>query len=142
MQKTYITEISETDFRKLDLEAYERRKVKVDGETSRLEWVKVKMNDIIDKEDEIARENKWAEWKSIVIGLHEEPGEGEDIGESGAYYYDKWLTRQGQTYIFGGFDEEDIRLYSVRGYWENNSEGYFRVPKSGTRAVYIIRRGV
>ena len=139
--------------------------VQFDGIISKLVWDKVNLNDIVRENIEFSNEEGFKN-RCICVAIHTEPSE-EEIEEitkkfnyvksyregsnnltkytrEEAYeqllfeysYLDKWLTRSGnQTYLL----RCDVQhLYSEKRKFVTHDD-YFEVPKSETKAVYLIR---
>lgn len=158
MVKQLITEISEEDFRKLDLVAY-KAKIVDKGEFFSHEMVPVKLNDILDE-----NLNYWIKqgYESdledlncpVTIAIHE-PFTDKDIEEIMKKfpsltddevkqellfkysYLDKFMNRYSgaQTYEFAMGIEH---LYSTRDYYEMRGD-YWRVRKDETKVIYRIK---
>jgi len=132
MVKKLITEISEEDFRKLDLSVARNERVEHPNGGNCFGMVERKVNDILDE----------------VIGKLIESGSEEDlrflsipvtiaIHEDDGYYLDKFMNRftGAQTYQLGvGI----AHLYSTRDYYEAH-EDYWRVRKDETKVIYRIK---
>ena len=159
MNNNFITEISEEDFRKLDLIGLKNTRVELGDGTHTFRFLEVKLNTILD--DAVADGAK-----EVVIAIHEMPDnldcEVEEELEKyfGAFkmfpeemqkeaalhsvigkhaYYDKWLNHSGaSTYIYN-YDVGHI--YSTRDYFEAHEGDYFRAKKKETKAVYVIHLG-
>ena len=155
----YITEISEKDFKKLNLYGFDRKMVdRADGSKS-LKFIKKSLNEVIDENKDFCKENKW---NTIAIAVHIEPTEDEIIEQmkddnlptirlakndeekyeearslvlNDYSYYDKWLNRMGaSTYLVGCGIKH---LYSTRDYFEIKDD-YWKVKKRETEAIYIV----
>ena len=147
--RKYITEISEKDFRKLNLVGYKMIKVPIGENTHRLGWEKVKLNDVLDYEKKGF--NKYFKKcpKCIVVVIHsdqekaieyeklwkkEENASGYyvqgDLPE-GFYFWDRFGS---YTYLFSdGID----KLYTKEYKWfDKNKE--FVIDKRDVDAVYLI----
>lgn len=159
MIKKIITEISEEDFRKLDLTVY-RTKLVDDKETKRYDLVPVKINDILDAEIEQTIESGYEsdllDLKTpVTIAIHEEPTqkdyeefcnkwhnkhlsreEAMDMCRRSYTYLDKFINRYtgAQTFQFSWGIKH---LYSTRDYYESRDD-YWRVRKDETRVIYRI----
>ena len=117
---------------------------------SRLQWDKVRLNDIVLENIEFSKEQGWT--GAICVAIHEEIELNEndfrminsdkidlelkkekELFESS--YLDKWLTREGyQTYLI----RCDVKhLYSRRNYFYTTDD-YFDIDKRETKAVYLI----
>ena len=154
MVNNFVTEISESDFRKLNLVGYDHKMVDHGGYNA-LEFVPKSLNDVIDENKNYCKENNWS---TIAIALHIEPTEEEIQAEANSKcsiivhaedkyktardlvlnkysYYDKWLNRLGaSTYLVGCGIEH---LYSTRDYWEIKHD-YWKAKKKETKAIYIV----
>lgn len=165
-RNNFITEISEKDFRKLNLIGYKNTRVEVDEHSYRMEMLPVELNKEIDeykeyreKEDKNTREPYY---DILYIAIHTDPTE-EDIEDEmktftldektggrrnltreeafksalfNASYLDKWMNQ------FTGHQTFQIgynigHLYSTRDYFECR-EGYWKVKKSETKAIYKV----
>ena len=136
-----------------------------EGIYSRIVWDKVSLNNIVRENIEFSDKEGFKN-RCICVAIHTEPSE-EEIGEmmkkfnfaksyrenngnllkftrEEAYehllfeysYLDKWLTRSGnQTYLLRCDVEH---LYSEKRKFVTHDD-YFEVPKSETKAVYLIR---
>lgn len=137
MVKKIITEISEEDFRKLDLKVKRNERVVVSENipghpVCKFEMVEKSLNEILDNEiaavirDSYESEIRWLELP-VTIAIHED----------GGYYLDKFMNRftGAQTYQFGFGIEH---LYSTRDYYEMHGD-YWRVRKDETRVIYRIK---
>ena len=132
-EKMFITEISEEDFRKLDLKVKANERVQIDERSHRFEMVEKSMNDILDKEIKYLLENGYAsdlEELSVPVTVA--------IAKDGQFYLDKFMNRYSgaQTYQLGlGIKH----IYSTRDYFEcGKSEDYWRVLKRETKAIYRV----
>lgn len=176
-----IINITWKEFKKLNLIGYTHRKVYYDARTnlpiddpkelfevikdgegtrhtvtkiphySKIDWHKVKLNDVVKGEIELSKENGWL--GEICLAIHDEVTEG-DIAEVleaypglwnrkealhfclyGKSYLDKWITKTGhQTYLI----RPNVKhLYSRRNHFYTKDE-YFDIPKMSTKAVYLI----
>lgn len=127
MVKKLITEISEEDFRKLDLSVARNERV-----DNHFEMVSRKVNDILDdvigKMIESGYEEDLKDLSiPVTIAIHEDDG----------YYLDKFMNKftGAQTYQLGvGIDH----LYSTRDYYECHDD-YWRVRKDETKVIYRIK---
>ena len=162
--KKFITEISEEDFKKLNLIGYDNERIENPDGSYSFEFIKKNLNYRLEEYKKylaelILKDKLDLPW-IITVCIHTEPTE-EDIvyqqktfkkiedGSTYAYdeayhlalydysYYDKWMDKAGHTtYEFGvGLDH----LYSTRDKWQ--AQGwidYFEVRKKDTKAVYII----
>ena len=154
MINNFVTEISETDFRKLNLIGFKRERIDHENWCS-MEFIEKKINDVLDEQKQYCKEQGWT---TIVIALHVKPSE-EKIQEAikanypvvehseNKYsaarsvvltdysYYDKWLNKTGATTYQIGCGIE--HLYSTRDYWCIKDD-YWQVKKKETEAVYLI----
>ncbi len=141
----FVTEISEQDFRKLNIVAKEHRMLDFkddDGrEYRKAVWVDVELNKAMDEADAIAEKNGLEKAKAFIFAIHAPVPEGKTL-DDGYYYLDKFLTQQSQTYLQMDCDNADIVLYSIRDYWEVREQDYFKIPKKDTSAVYLVRREI
>ena len=125
----FITEISEEDFRKLDLKGYAWS-----ARTSP-KWQECSMNKVLDSYIEYALKSGFEhDLKTlqipITIAIHKENGP-----EPNDYYLDKYTNILGPaTYVASSNIEH---LYITRDYFENRAE-YWRVRKDETKAIYRI----
>lgn len=132
MVKKIITEISEEDFRKLDLKVMRNEREEVDERTHRFVMKEVSLNEIIDRQIRATIENGYESdlrdlQIPLTIAIHEPDG----------YYLDKYMNRftGSQTYQIGwGI----AHLYSTRDYYEAH-EDYWRVRKDETKVIYRIK---
>lgn len=140
----FITEISEEDFRKLDLIAYEQVWITFENtddnslrpNSRQLVWKKVKLNDILDQNIEFwieqGYENDYDDLQQpVTVAIHNENGP-----EPKDYYFDKFMNR------YSGFKTYEFamglkHIYSTRDYFESKKD-YWRVPKRETKAVYRV----
>lgn len=154
MIKRMITEISEEDFRKLDVKVYVTERV-----GNKIELVKKDLNDILDKEIKYCLESGYeSDLKDlkipVTIAIHEEPEpsdyerahklfplmSGEEIEKfvrREFTYLDKFMNRFGgsQTFQIGWGIEH---LYSKRDYYEAHGD-YWRVSKKETYVIYRVK---
>ena len=65
MKNNFVTEISEEDFRKLNVKAYIHEWKQVD-DYHMLYWKEVKLNDLMDESDKIAEDNHWDKAKTFI----------------------------------------------------------------------------
>ena len=132
--------------------------VQFKGVFSRIAWDKVNLNEVVLENIEFSNEEGF-ENRCICVAIHTEPSEEEikkeyedvkkafpnslwtldDIRSKALLecsYLDKWLTRSGnQTYLI----RCDVKhLYSERRKFVTHDD-YFEIPKSETKAVYLIR---
>lgn len=155
MIKRIITEISEEDFRKLNLVGYTR---KMDRTLHKMVTTEVNLNDVLDREIQYLLETGTSEsFKNlalpVTIAIHEPypqsfynkmraampnntDEEVKDYCESVYMYFDKIMDRitGPVTYEVGiGIKH----LYSTRDYYECH-EDYWRVSKKDTKVIYRI----
>lgn len=141
MVKQLITDISEEDFRRLNLVAYAYQKVTYSN-SWRYEYVPVSLNDILDESIKDILENGWEDNKTflsepVTIAIHEcndkiEAGECKVI--SG--YMDKFINSYSGLRTFQiGFGIK--HLYSTRDYYECHDD-YWRVRKVETKVIYRV----
>ena len=157
MKNDFITEISEEDFRKLDLIGYRNTRVNCDEHSYRMIMAPVRLNEILDKELELSEEPV----ENVVFAIHIEPteeairenmklftfdGKGgrrnytyEEAKEFSFFefsYLDKFMNRfsGNQTFQFG---TNMPHIYSNRDYYYIKDD-YWRVKKSETKAIYIV----
>ena len=125
----FITDISEEDFRKLDLKIM--RNEREEG-TYKFVMKEVSLNEIIDRQIRATIENGTESdlrdlQIPLTIAIHEPDG----------YYLDKFMNRftGAQTYQIGWGIEH---LYSTRDYYEMHGD-YWKVRKSETKVIYRIK---
>ena len=160
MVKKLITEISEEDFRKLNLKVYKTEREECESGGHRFALVEKSLNDILDEQIEYTIKSGYPSdlydlRTPVTIAIHEEPSE-EDYQEyveqykglsadearetcrhACGTYLDKFMNRftGAQTYQIGW----GIRhLYSTRDYYEAH-EDYWRVRKDETKVIYRVR---
>ena len=134
----FITEISESDFRKLDLEAYEQEEVAsiVLGKERRcFIWKRISLNNVLDDVIMANNDAHYSEPKydSVYFAIHNENGLSSDPTN---YYFDKGMNAftGPRTYQLGiGLEH----LYSTRDYFEAKNRPW-RVKKSETKAIYCV----
>ena len=141
MVKKIITDISEEDFRKLDLVGYRLTKVK-DPLTNSTSYVqkRVSLNEELDNNiryllDEGTEEGKDALTLPITIAIHND-NDKDEHDETMFGYFDKFMNRFSPPKTF----EIGIgikHLYSTRDYYEDR-EDYWRVNKRATKRIYRI----
>ena len=137
-KEQFITEISEEDFRRLDLVAYEMVSAENEDGTSRFcNWSKVRLNDVLDQGIryclEQGTEQDLADLSvPITIAIHYN-----NIPSPGDFYLDKWMNRFSgpRTYQIG-FGIEHV--YSTRDYFEAKMGDYWKVLKRETKALYRV----
>lgn len=130
-RKPLITEISEGDFRKLDLKG---RVTKHDGEGTHI--VEVSLNDELDREIAAGLQANDEEYENMIgnpvtIAIHVEPN-GMDDG----LYWDRYMNRSHPPRSF----EIGVgirHLYQTRDWFEDRSDCW-RVRKCETKTVYRI----
>lgn len=132
----FITEISEEDFRKLNLVGYKHVFLEEPGVCKQLKWIKEDLNAVLD--ENIAymlaqgyEHNLEYLQEPVTLAIHQENGP-----KPKDYYFDKFMNRYSEpaTYeiAFG------LRhIYSTRDYFEAK-EDYWRVLKRETKAIYRI----
>ena len=158
----FITEISESDFRKLNLIGYRNTRVDVDEKSFKMEMMPIELNKILDQYLDFCIEEGF---NTIAIALHTDPTEeaiqcymklftfdkehgkrnytyeeAEGLALFDFSYLDKFMNRfsGNQTFQIGcGI----THLYSTRDYWEIRDD-YWRVKKSETKAIYLIHLGI
>ena len=159
MVKNIITEISEEDFRKLDLKVYRHERIKVDEKTHRFEMVERSLNEILDKEIESCIESGYESdyldlQLPVTIAIHEPPTEKDHKSVAKMFprmsekeiheyclracsYLDKFMNQYtgAQTYQLGWGIKH---LYSTRDYFEAH-EDYWRVAKKETKVIYRVK---
>lgn len=150
--KKYTTEISESNFRKLNLIGYKREWITLEDGTKRLGWKKVILNDEI---DDVKKD--WDEYfkgspRTIVIAIHNDwelaeeyekiwnESDPKDIRTranlpDGFYYWDKFLNKLGATTYQLGCGIS--KLYSRETKWYI-TEDYFDINKKETQDVFFI----
>ena len=162
MRNNFVTEISEEDFKKLNLVGYDNEKVELDDKTLMFTFVKKDLTKVLEEYKaylaECIQEGTKLPW-TIALCLHTEPTEEaidynmktfkntktglpytkEEAFNVSLYdfsYLDKWMDKHGHTtYEFGiGIDH----LYSTRDKWVAHWIDYFEVKKRDTKACYII----
>lgn len=136
MIKKLITEISESDFRKLDIKVHRNERVVVSENipghpVCKFEMVERSLNEILDEQIALTLKSGYAsdlmDLKTpVTIAVHEPDG----------YYLDKFMNR------FTGAQDFQIgwgirHLYSTRDYYEAH-EDYWRVSKKETKVIYRI----
>lgn len=133
----FITEISEEDFRKLDLKGFRNvRKYDEHKNAYHFEWESVSLNDVLDQNIKFLLMGGWESDLEklncpVTVAIHVCNGPDPDD-----YYLDKFMNRfsGARTYQFGlGIKH----LYSTRDYFEDK-EDYWRVLKRETKAIYRI----
>lgn len=136
----FITEISEEDFRKLDLKGYEIVWLEEDEgkpiKSKRWFWKEVNLNDILDSNIaywmEQGYEKDFEDLKfPVTIAIHTNNGPSPTD-----YYFDKFMNQYSgpKTYeIAMGLHH----IYSTRDYFEAKDD-YWRVLKRETKAIYRV----
>lgn len=155
MIKRIITEISEEDFRKLNLVGRTR---KMDRTLRKMVTTEVKLNDVLDREIQFLLETGTGKsFKSlalpVTIAIHEPypksfynkmraampnntDEEVKDYCESVYMYFDKFMDRlTGPASFEVGIGIK--HLYSTRDYYEARDD-YWRVNKKDTKVIYRI----
>ena len=138
MVKQLITDISEEDFRKLDVKISRNEKyVSKSPVTGRdvIEWkmTEVSANDVLDIEiDYILNGGHASDMEllevPVTLAIH----------EPGGYYLDKFMNRftGAQTYQLGFGIKH---LYSTRDYYECRDGDYWKIRKDETKVIYRIK---
>lgn len=140
-QDLFITEISEEDFRKLNLVAYVVEKIDEKEENGRnyfkYEWAEVKMNDVLDEFIDFCLKNgdetDLEDLKTpYTIFIHKENGKNpKDC------YTDKYLARLGLTTYLKAPGVK--HLYSTRDYFKCYGDNCGEdVRKKSTKSIYRI----
>lgn len=145
----FITEISEEDFRKLNLKGYRVKKEFVEGpcpgaKSKEGSWVY--LNEEVDLNEELDENIKyWLELgyqsnfedlkQPVTVAIHTENG-----SEPKDFYFDKFMNQ------FSGPKTYEMaiglrHIYSTRDYFESK-EDYWRVLKRETKAIYRIHLDV
>lgn len=147
-----ITEISENDFRKLDLIVY-KKEWRIAGhagpngsgyteQTRLLCWIPHKINDLLDEEINYVLDGGYEYGQEelqipVTIAIHVNNYNQEDREHPmGGGYWDKYMNMySGETtyYIAWGIKH----LYSTRDYYEDH-EDYWRVKKKETEVIYRV----
>ena len=132
MVKQLITDISEEDFRKLDIKVLRNEREEVDERSYTFVMREVSLNEIIDRQIratvESGSESDLNDLNTpLTIAIHEPDG----------YYLDKFMNRftGAQSYQLGWGIKH---LYSTRDYYEAR-EDYWKVRKSETKVIYRIK---
>ena len=131
MIKHLITEISEEDFRKLDLKVKVHRRVS-NERNANIEWIEQSLNDILQENIDTCLKAGYEEDHAfltlpVTIAIHED----------GGYYLDKFMNR------FTGAQTFQLamgigKLYSTRDYYEMRGD-YWRVKKDETKVIYRVK---
>lgn len=137
-KQLFITELTESDFRRLNLWAYEQEEetCKEDRRRDRFVWKRVSLNNILDEVIEILNNNREEGEglsKSIYFAIHNENGLSSDPVN---YYFDKNMNSftGPRTFQLGiGLEH----LYSTRDYFETKDH-LWKVKKSETKAFYCV----
>ncbi len=131
MVKKIITEISEEDFRKLDLKVKVHRRL-IDERNSNIEWFEESLNDVLQENIDACLKAGYEEDYAnlrlpVTIAIHED----------GGYYLDKFMNRftGAQTFQFAMGIE---KLYSTRDYYEMHGD-YWKVRKDETKVIYRVK---
>lgn len=123
----FVTEISESDFRKLNILAYER---------DRYGWKEVKLNEVLDENLKCMLKQGYKDDLEafscpFTFAIHKANAEDPDD-----FYLDKFMNQFSgpRTYQIGiGIKH----LYSTRDYYEAH-EDYWKVFKRETKAIYRV----
>lgn len=158
----FITEISESDFRKLNLIGYRNTRVDVDEKSYKMEMMPIELNKILDQNLDFCKEEGF---NTVAIALHTDPTEESVQTYMKLFTFDKEHGKRNYTYEeakglalfdfsyldkfmnrFSGHQTFQIgcgitHLYSTRDYWEIRDD-YWRVKKSETKAIYLIHLGI
>lgn len=134
----FVTEISEEDFRKLDLKGYRQvRKYEENKNVYYFDWEMVNLNDILDQNIQYLLSNGWESDLEtlkcpVTVAVHKCNGPEPDD-----YFLDKFMNRFDgpKTYEFGYGIEH---LYSTRDYFEAKEKDYWRVPKREVKSIYRV----
>ena len=134
-RKLLITEISEEDFRKLDITVYRQEKVYKDN-SWHLEFVPKKINDILDENIEYWIESGYEEdledlKQPVTVAIH--VANGPDPHD---YYFDKFMN----MYSYPGTYEIGMgirHIYLTRDYAEDHDD-YWKVKKDETKVIYRV----
>lgn len=155
MIKRIVTEISEEDFRKLNLVGRTR---KIDRTLHKMVTTEVNLNDVLDREIQFLLETGTGEaYKNlslpVTIAIHEPcpqsfynkmraampkntEEEVKEYCESVYMYFDKFMDRfTGPATFEVGIGIK--HLYSTRDYYEDRDD-YWRVSKKDTKVIYRI----
>ena len=159
MIKRIITEISEEDFRKLDLKGYRSCRKETENKNVYYALEEVSLNDILDDNLNYILESGYEYeledlTKPVTIAIHE-PYTEEDLLEAHETfprlteeeckdlclkthcYMDKYMNRfTGPESFEIGFGID--HLYSTRDFYESR-EDYWRVSKRETKVIYRIK---
>ena len=149
--KSFITEISEEDFRKLNLKVWQHERVEYDTYV-RYEMIEKSLNDILDEQIALVVDPEEF-YCPVTIAIHTDPTEENFEELKHTYpalpekqlrdtlrfhfaYWDKFMNRFTGVRTFQiGWDIE--HLYSTRDYYEAHGD-YWRVKKSDTKAIYRV----
>lgn len=147
--KTLITEISENDFRKLNLTVWKKEWVTEACDSpnggytvKKLQWKEYKINDLLDNEIKITLQrgyesDRYELSQPVTIAIHENNDNKRDREHIyGGGYYDKYMNQySGETtyYILWGIKH----LYSTRDYYEAHDD-YCKIKKKETRVIYRV----
>lgn len=139
-----ITEISEKDFRKLDIIGWKHERV-YEKENSRIchfEWRPYHLNDLLDKEiqswiDDGYEDDELRLKKPVTLAIHvNNDNKADREHPQGGGYFDKYMNMYSHeaTFEFGfGFDH----IYSSRDYYYGKGD-YWRVKRKETEVIYRI----
>lgn len=136
----FITEISEEDFRKLNLKGYKREYDRPVNEKTRnissFVWKEVDLNEELDENIKFWIDNGYESdyedlQQPVTIAIHIENGPNPKN-----YYFDKFMNR------YSGSKTYELamglkHIYSTRDYFEAKKD-YWRVLKRETKAIYRI----
>ena len=135
MVKHLIKDISEKDFRALNIKVYRHERVWFDEHSFTFKMVEHSLNDILDRNIQLSLEAGWESNRKelempVYIAIHEENND-EYSG-----YLDKFMNR------FTGLQTFQIgfgirHLYSTRDYYEDHDD-YWRVLKRETAVIYRV----
>lgn len=145
MVKHLITEITEEDFRKLNLKGKVYRRIRLHDGTHVNKWKEVDLNERLTENIEYLIEQGYESDQEdlnipFTIAIHEENDRSlEELDNKTFFfgYWDKFMNR------FDGPATYEIgigikHLYSTRDYYECK-EDYWRVRKDQTKVIYRIR---
>ncbi len=138
-----ITEISERDFRKLDLTLWKKTWVTNENGTRSLRWLEISANKELDDNIKCMIESGYEEDEKnislpITLCVHVNNYIKEDREDyRGGGYFDKYLNMysgESTYYMWVGIKH----LYSNRDYYYDKEYPEFRVRKKETEAIYRI----
>lgn len=139
-KEIFITEISEEDFRKLNLVAYKRKLATFTDENNemyqKMAWVPVNLNQLLEENiNFLLHQGYLADLEDlktpITVAIHKENSE-----EPADFYYEKYMNMySGASTFYLAFGIK--HLYSTRDYFECH-EDYWKVKKNETKAIYRI----